>query len=270
MEFKIEAFDDQQRKNTAQVIKDAKADVLCLIEVEDMKTMQQFNGDLLNGNYKQYILIDSPNDQRGIDVACLSKFPIINIKTHIFDTFEKVQFSRDCLEVSLDIGANGPLHVLCNHFKSQIGGQPSADKRKKQATRVVEILQTTYDLKTNLVAVMGDLNEDSSNAYKSLDPLFACPDLVPIVDPALPMTERYTQYWEDGKKGERLTQLDYIFVSKTLHQKLKKFGFVREGIFDIEKAATDAGAAPVKPYDTVSAWNLSASDHAALWAQFEV
>jgi endonuclease/exonuclease/phosphatase family metal-dependent hydrolase len=174
------------------------------------------------------------------------------------------------LEVSLDIGANGPLHVLCNHFKSQIGGQPSADKRKKQATRVVEILQTTYDLKTNLVAVMGDLNEDSSNAYKSLDPLFACPDLVPIVDPALPMTERYTQYWEDGKKGERLTQLDYIFVSKTLHQKLKKFGFVREGIFDIEKAATDAGAAPVKPYDTVSAWNLSASDHAALWAQFEV
>jgi endonuclease/exonuclease/phosphatase family metal-dependent hydrolase len=276
--FKDEPFGDTQRKNTAQVIKDAGADVLCTIEVEDMETVQKFNTDALKHMYAQYISIDSPNDPRGIDVACLSKFAIVDIKTHIFDPYPNSTrhiFSRDCLEVALDIGGGKTLHLLCNHFKSQLGRSKkdrddSAAKRLAQATRVVEILKGSYDLGKELVAVTGDLNEDSSDAYQSLQPLFNCGNLFPVVDPKAPVKDRYTHYYAGGKKGEQLSQLDYIFVSKPLQAALKDVGFVRNGIFGVNKAAADIGADPVKVYPTVTDWNLSASDHAALWAEFDI
>jgi endonuclease/exonuclease/phosphatase family metal-dependent hydrolase len=275
--FRDEPFSDTQRENTARVIKDAGTDVLCAVEVEDMETVQKFNTEALKHMYAQYISIDSPNDPRGIDVACLSKYPIIDIKTHIFDGFGAYShvFSRDCLEVALDISGSEPLHVLCNHFKSQLARSKkekddAAAKRLAQATKVVKILDETYALDKELVAVMGDLNEDSSNSYQSLKPLFKCKDLFPLVDPNADVKDRYTHYYAGGSKGKQLSQLDYIFVSKALHEKFKDLGFVRNGIFGVDKAAADIGATPVEIYPTVTDWNLSASDHAALWAEFEV
>jgi endonuclease/exonuclease/phosphatase family metal-dependent hydrolase len=275
--FKDEPFQDAQRKNTARVIKDADADILSAIEVEGMDAIRKFNSEALNSKYNQFISIDSPNDPRGIDVACLSKYPIIGIKTHVFDSFESYDhvFSRDCLEVTLGIGGNKPLHVLCNHFKSQLGKtqkekDDAAARRCAQSRKVVEILQGGYQLDKDLVSVMGDLNEDSSNPYQSLKPLFDCGNLIPVVDPKEDKLKRYTHFYANGEPGEKLSQLDYIFLSKTLYAKIKKVGFIREGIFGVDKAASDAGAAPVTVYNTVTDWSLSASDHAALWAEFEI
>lgn len=274
--FLDEPFQDLQRQNTARVIAATAADVLCAVEVEGMDALGKFNKEALHNQYDQYISIDSPNDPRGIDVACLSKYPVLGIKTHVFDgygDFRRV-FSRDCLEVELDLGKT-VLHVLCNHFKSQRASFPeeaerSAAKRRAQAGRVAAILQQQYRLDRDWVVVLGDLNEDPASPYRSLQPLFDCPDLKPVVNPAASPLQRYTYYYAKGKKDERLSQLDYIFVSTPLARGLKSFGFVREGIFGIDKAAAAAGADPVNVYDTVTDWNLSASDHAALWAQFEL
>ncbi|WP_232540257.1 endonuclease/exonuclease/phosphatase family protein [Azohydromonas aeria] len=277
MIFKNEPFTDEERANTAKVILDANADVVCAVEIEGMDALNMFNRDALKKRFAQFVSIDSPNDPRHIDVACLSRFPVIGIKTHVFDAYRKYRrvFSRDCLEVAIDIGGNaGPLFVLCNHFKSQLGRGPngrqeSADKRRAQAERVREILGA-YDLKKQLVAVMGDLNEDSSNPYQSLAPLFNCPDLMPVVDPKLPAVERFTYYYAKAKKSERLSQLDYIFVSSALHDRHVEHGFVRGGIYGIVDAVKDAGGIPPEPFPNITTWSQAASDHAALWARFDL
>ncbi|WJV54194.1 endonuclease [Prodigiosinella aquatilis] len=276
--FKSQNFSDQQRKNTGKVIATLNADILCAVEVENMGVLKNFNSQILGKQkFNQFVMIDSPNDPRGIDVACLTRHHIIQLRTHVFDAgkqFDPV-FSRDCLEVMIDIGLKQPISVLCNHFKSQNGRteeerRRSAEKRRDQAVKVVEILTQTYDLKQDYVAVMGDLNEDSSNAWKSLEALFSLPDLHPVIDPAWPESERYTYYYAGGKKGERLNQLDYIFLSTPLYQAMTTWGVERRGIYDIDKIAAQEGAEPVEPFPEVTSWDTGASDHAALWVDVDI
>jgi endonuclease/exonuclease/phosphatase family metal-dependent hydrolase len=278
--FRRAEFSFEQRKNTGKVIKAMQADVLCGIEIEGMDVLRSFNSQVLQTQkhrYPQYVMIDSPNDPRGIDVACLSRFPIVNLRTHVFDNHPdfKPVFSRDCLEVTLDAGLDRPLHVLCNHFKSQSGKtkaekDKSALKRKAQTETVLQIMAATYNLAKDYVVVLGDLNEDSSNSYQSLAKLFNTPNLHPVVDPNLPVEQRYTYFFEGGKVGQKLNQLDYIFLSKPLFKKVSGFGFERRGIFNIDQIAQAQNADAVTPFDTVVSFDTSASDHAGLWVDIDL
>ena len=275
--FKAQDFSDEQRKNTGRVIKSLDADILCLVEVEGMAVLKAFNSQVLDTKkFAQYTMIDSPNDPRGIDLACLTRHKIVALKTHVFDAGKKFNpvFSRDCLEVAIDVGAAEPVFVLCNHFKSQ-GGRTqqerdnAAAKRLDQSTRVAEIL-AGYDLQRQNVVVLGDLNEDSSNAYGSLAPLFGVPDLHPVIDPSLPSEERFTYYYGGAKKGERLTQLDYIFLSRPLAQAMTAHGIERRGIFDLERITAKEGAPSQASFPDIDSWSLAASDHAAVWVELDI
>ena len=277
--FKAKEFSDEQRKNTGKVIKALNADNLCAVEVEGMDVLRAFNSQVLGGTkkFKQFVMIDSPNDPRGIDVGCLTKHRIIVIRTHVFDDgleFKPV-FSRDCLEVAIKVeGLDQPVYVLCNHFKSQSGKSnadrlQSAAKRKDQAGTVAKILRD-YDLTKAYVVVLGDLNEDTDNAFKSLAPLYGVANLHPVVDPSLPAEQRYTYHFAGGKKGQRLNQLDYIFLSTPLHNATTGHGFERRGIFEIDKIAEKEGAAAEKPFPEVDSWDVGASDHAGLWVDIDI
>lgn len=276
--FKGDEFSDQQRKNTGKVIKELNADILCAIEVEGMDVLKQFNSQVLGTKkFKQYVMIDSPNDPRGIDVACLTRHKILSVRTHVFDAgkvFNPV-FSRDCLEVAIDVGLKQPVFVLCNHFKSQGGRSQEdrdlgAEKRKDQTQRVVDILRETYDLTKDYVVILGDLNEDSSNTYQSLAKLFKVAHLYPVIDPNADIAERYTYYYEGGKKGEKLNQLDYIFLSKPLHDAITSVGVERRGIANIDQITEKQGVPVVSPFPDVTSWHTGASDHAAVWVELEV
>lgn len=275
--FKSQSFSDRQRRNTGKVIDALQADILCAVEVEGMGVLRDFNRQILGDDaFSQYVLIDSPNDPRGIDVACLTRHRITRLRTHVFDAGRQFNpvFSRDCLEATIDAGLSQPVQVLCNHFKSQNGRsdeerQRAAERRRDQAKKVAEILQS-YDLTREYVAVMGDLNEDSSNAWHSLQPLFALNDLHPVIDPKLPETERYTYYFASGKKGERLNQLDYIFLSTPLFQAITAHGIERRGIWQIDKIAKKEGAPAETPFPEVTSWDTGASDHAAVWVEVEM
>ncbi|WP_233972883.1 endonuclease/exonuclease/phosphatase family protein [Pectobacterium versatile] len=276
--FKSQEFSSQQRKNTGKVITLLNADILCAVEVENMDVLRDFNSQVLGKKkFNQFVMIDSPNDPRGIDVACLTRYRISQLRTHIFDAgkqFDPV-FSRDCLEVTLDACLKQPIYILCNHFKSQSGQteeerQRGAQKRRDQSERVAEIVQQTYDLKKDYVVILGDLNEDSSNPWQSLAPLFSLPDLHPVIDPERPEKERYTYYFSGGKKGARLNQLDYIFLSAPLHQAVVAWGIERRGIYNIDKIAAKEGAEPVIPLPEVTSWDTAASDHAALWVEVDI
>ncbi|HEY0886573.1 MAG TPA: endonuclease/exonuclease/phosphatase family protein [Ramlibacter sp.] len=276
--FRAREFSDQQRKNTGKVIKALNADILCAVEVEGMDVLRAFNSQVLGTKkFKQFVMIDSPNDPRGIDVACMTKHTIVGLRTHVFDageTFNPV-FSRDCLEVAISVeGLDQNVFVLCNHFKSQSGKNDaarkrSAEKRNDQARTVARILEG-YDLEKQYVVVLGDLNEDTANAYQSLDPLFNVAGLSPVVDPLLPPGERYTYHYGGAKKGERLNQLDYIFLSAPLVKAMTGFGIERRGIFDIAAIAQKEGAPEATSFPEITSWDLAGSDHAGVWVELEL
>ena len=53
--FKPAEFSETARENTAQVIKDIKADILCVVEAENRQVLQSFDSHLLNNKYKYSI-----------------------------------------------------------------------------------------------------------------------------------------------------------------------------------------------------------------------
>jgi endonuclease/exonuclease/phosphatase family metal-dependent hydrolase len=249
------------QKSTAEVIKAVDADVQCMAEVEDRITLDAFSRQFLKNShsYAYNMLIDG-NDDRGIDVALLTRLEISDVKTHIFDTengSSKRIFSRDCLELTLKTQTGRNLFLLINHFKSKLGPQGTSNaKRKAQAERVAEILES-YDLKKDLVAVAGDFNDTPDSA--PLQALLTKPNLTDVLVDRFPnAADRWT--YRDKK------QIDYLLVSRPLSQAVVDVGIERRGLFNAEKLT----GGQVKSFPTVLDNTTDASDHCAVWAEFDI
>ena len=69
---RVIAYEDDARQMTALAIADCHADIVCLQEVEDLKTLEAFEQNYLlpmtGLTYPQKVWIEG-NDGRGIDVA---------------------------------------------------------------------------------------------------------------------------------------------------------------------------------------------------------
>ncbi len=264
LEFKRDKFDDDTQKNIARVIRDVGADVLCIVEVENRITLEQFNSDRLSGQnrYPYSMLIDG-NDSRGIDVGLYSRHEPGAVWTNIFDRNSrgKDMFSRDCLEVELYLPSGESLYVLLNHFKSKSGGERRSDPRRtEQAEAVAEILTTEYDLQSEHVIVMGDLND--TPARDPLQPLLGLQDLHDVLELQFPDTpaDRWTYHYS------RNEQIDYILVSEPLKQAFVKADVFRRGMADVDQYSNGA----IQPYTQVTGWRNAASDHGAVWAEFDI
>jgi endonuclease/exonuclease/phosphatase family metal-dependent hydrolase len=247
--------------NTARVIQAVNADVLCLVEVEDRHTLDRFDRLTLakfKASFGQNLLIDG-NDPRGIDIGVLSRFPIRSVRSHIDDVTEKKRvpiFSRDCPEFEIELPDGRTLWLLGNHFKSQgYGAQAANDaKRKLQAQRVREILRR-FDLTRDLVVVAGDLNGTPTSA--PLKPLLTTPGLCDVLKSPLHHGPSWT--YHDGRQ-----QIDYLLVSQPLFASLKSVGIERRGLFH---KTNFGGKFPY--FAEVTDEVTQASDHAAVWAEFE-
>lgn len=267
IKFKREKFSETTRLNTVRVIKEVKADIQCFVEVENRETLSNFNGDLLGSKRFPFNILIDGNDDRGIDVGLLSRFPIKNLRTHIFDkekpTSRSFIFSRDCLEVELEMTGGKSLFILCNHFKSKgfSASQTDADKKRKaQANRVKEILKSNYDLKTDMVVVLGDFNDTPDS--NPLAELLAVPNLFDVLKVKFgnDIENTYTYFFK------KKIQIDYLLVSKPLKEAMTDAGVERRGMFDIDTLSNGV----VKRFDTITAPSNAASDHAAVWADFNI
>lgn len=204
------------RRITASAIKAIKADILGLQEIEAMDTLKRFVKEFLpKEGFNYQVLIDG-NDPRLIDVALLSKFPIDYIRTHQFDRLPGKKgfiFSRDCLEVGVRLSQGTVLPVFVNHFKSMVGGRKNTmPRRKAQAQRVVEILQSRFgdDPGESAWVVLGDLNDYMPS--EGLQPLLGQPWMENVLD-RLPEQEQWTHHYS---KKDEYKQLDYILLSRSL------------------------------------------------------
>ena len=265
IEFKRADFSEMTRENTAKVIKDIRAEVVCVVEAESRPILESFDAQLLGSRYLYEMLIDG-NDPRGIDVGIYSKYPLGGVWTHVFDKVGRsTVFSRDCLEAQIFLPNGRPLYMLCNHFKSRgydFDGK-SSEKRTRQAKRVVEIL-AKYDLTSDWVIVAGDFN-DSPNS-PPLQPLLTVDNLYDVLSLQFPAdsAKRWTYHYKEFE------QIDFILVSKPLREQMRKAGVERRGMYDLKRMTSSSkGLVEVEEeYKTVTHWTNAASDHAAVWAEF--
>lgn len=228
---------EEEKKFTAQAIKETDADVIALQEIENLHALRRFRNtqrSLKNQGYDHMIVIDG-NDPRFIDVGVLSRYPIENIDTHIHEKAEGSRyplFSRDCLECDIVLPGNKRLRLFVNHLKSMYnpknpcnGRKDTRNKRLLQAHRVRQIVSEQFpdslQDSEQPFAILGDFNdylETDSQGQTSIGDLVSWERVENIVA-RLPKQDQWTHYYKGNRRcgfGKTYKQLDYILLSKPL------------------------------------------------------
>ncbi len=243
VQTKFVVWDAARRDLAAQALAEPDGvlpDIMCLQEVENMVSIRVLNEYHLGKHYKYAMLVDG-YDPRNIDVAVLSVFPILDVRSHVddVDSTNKRIFSRDCLEVTLDIGSK-PLTVFVNHLKSKFvdtRGKTKAKveqdtlaghkKRLAQAQFVQKLVRARFKGQHSkaLYAVVGDFNDTEESPW--VKPLVKSSLLTDVVAPRVNPDDRWTYYWRS--KG-RVQQIDFILASEALAKRVGAAHIERSGL----------------------------------------
>jgi endonuclease/exonuclease/phosphatase family metal-dependent hydrolase len=216
---------------TGAAVRELRADVLCLQEVENVDTLKHFRAQALGGRAEYpYVAGVDGNDPRLIDVAVLSKVPITRIRSnqHFMDPASPTAalFSRDCLEVDVEVEV-GPertrtVSLFVNHFKSMLGGRAETRaKRERQARKVMDLVIDRFGREAPGSApfvILGDLNdylETNGDGSSGIDQLVNWDQVENVVARRLPEDDQWTHYFSGG---DEYRQLDYLLPSTSLAQ----------------------------------------------------
>jgi endonuclease/exonuclease/phosphatase family metal-dependent hydrolase len=263
VELKTEPVDELAMRHTARVIKDIDADILGVIEAENRISLSKFSAQMLQlvgGTPYAHVLLIDGNDDRGIDVAVLTKagFETGNVRPHVDDTDgQGLIFSRDCPEYSITTPSGETIVVLVSHLKSKgFGSQASSNaKRQRQATRTAEIYARLVAEGHPSVAVVGDFNDTPDSA--ALAPLLAQTDLQDVSTHPRFVSDGRPGTFGNGTKGNKI---DYILLSPALFGRVTNARIFRKGVW----GGKNGDLWPV--YPTMKDKVHQASDHAAIYA----
>lgn len=186
---------DDTRQLTALAIADARADIICLQEVDNIEALKAFEYGYLfkmvGQGYRQKYTT-AGNDMRGIDVAVMMReqtadgqpIAFVRMTSHAHVTFadfglhtpelealglkenERI-FRRDCLEIDLTVGGL-PLTLYTVHFKSMgsprngmNGRDASMPLRFAEAHAVRRIIEARFgaQVRDRRWAICGDMND---------------------------------------------------------------------------------------------------------------
>ena len=258
-ELRRENVEWEATYNTGRVIVESHPDILIVVEVENRPTLERFCELVLAAKfqftYPHFMVVDG-NDDRGIDVGILSRFPILDIRSHVDDLGAdgKEIFSRDCPEYEIELPSGRRIVVLPNHFKSKRNGddQASLDRRKAQAERAHEIAKAALD-RSDLVLLGGDLND--------------VPDSPPLASLFVEGFEDVSTHpdWPSDRPGtydcgRQDEKFDYLILSPQLRSCLQHVGLERRGSYHPKLW---------DHFDTVDK-SSEASDHHLVWADFNL
>jgi endonuclease/exonuclease/phosphatase family metal-dependent hydrolase len=147
----------QKLTNLAEVVAAMKPDILCLVEVENRRVLEDLSRVTASafGWNLPVIIHRAGGDKRGIDVAILSR----DEPAHIAWT-TPVTGMRDQLAATFDFGGR-ELTVFCNHWKSNLG-IPATNTaiRMQEARHLAHQIRAILDRRPDAAVVAtGDFND---------------------------------------------------------------------------------------------------------------
>ena len=157
----------------AGVLDELAADVMALQEVENRDALERLaTQGPLRGIYPYRVLVEG-NDPRGIDVAVLSRYPVVHQQTHRNDWFFRrdesggdcYRYARDCLEVHLKVAGRRVI-LLVVHFKSHRDDDPDRRLAEAQQTRLLADRLAEEHSQASLV-IAGDFNDPPESSTLS-------------------------------------------------------------------------------------------------------
>jgi endonuclease/exonuclease/phosphatase family metal-dependent hydrolase len=246
--------------NTGRVIAEVNPDILVTLEVENRPTLDRFNEQVLGAQFNKafphFMLVDG-NDERGIDVGILSRFPIDTIRSHVDDRNADGNrtFSRDCPEYDVLLPGGERLIVLPNHFKSKRNGDDEVSRKRRTAQAVgANTIATTALGRSPLVLIAGDLNDTPDSA-----------PLAQLFTGGFTDIQHHADYPVDrpGTYGTGLVsgKIDYLICSPQLWNTVQTCGIERRGSYHPNLW---------KPFDTVTRLSEQSSDHFCVWMEVEL
>lgn len=178
---------EQKINNLSQVIKafDHKkgADIVVFQEVENINALTLLRNKGLKGlGYRHLVLVEGP-DSRGIDVAIMSRYPLIKQKYHQVSMKPySSRTTRGILEATFNVDGK-KVAVLANHWPSQA----NPDETRMNAAEV--LIKNAQKIKADLVVATGDFNTVEDDVLN-------------------PLKLRMKYYFEDVEdKGRRATKI---------------------------------------------------------------
>ena len=272
LELKTAPVDEQAITMTARMIRDMRADILALVEIESRPVLTEFHDYIytpLSGHRYKHLMVIDGNDGRGIDVGIMVNdgFSIPSMRSHVDEEIngQKV-FSRDCPEYILDTPGGEKIAVLPNHFKSKYGGnnQASKDKREAQARFTAQYYERLLAEGIENVIVLGDLNDTPDS--NELQPLLNTSLQEVTNHPAFTEFEFNAATNDRGigtfGTGADSKKIDYILLSPALWTKVQRGGIFRKGVYTAS-GRWEMYAELTKPH-------YAASDHHGIWVDLEL
>lgn len=254
----------------AESLERLDADVVSLQELSSKETLE---ADLLSrrGLAEKYphVAWVEGNDQRGIRLGVISKYPINSVTSHADTKFPLVDgsgttdFSRDLMRVDIDLDNNPEtteLSVYNTHSKSRrpsSPGQISSDtQRISEGTAIRNIVEEEMKpFPARLFVVTGDFNDSHNDA--SVKAILTPKGKEEWVDSLDHLSENDRKTWPANPNDTRFdsVQFDHIIYPSSKRDQLISSEPVRYG----------------QSLDTDTRWvSSAASDHLPVIARFTV
>lgn len=203
-----EARFSKKLQNVAKVIKSFDAtnkgpDIVVLQEIENANVINKIVTKGLDKlGYRATALIEG-DDERGIDVGVISKYPIAKALRHPLIMNGKKINTRGILEVHIDVNGKDVV-VFANHWPSQ--SNPTQERIASAQILAARAKAANADL----VIALGDFNTLSTERPSPFDSLKDFIDADPEARRYLPNLNPGTHFY----KGE-WSSLDHIFILKS-------------------------------------------------------
>lgn len=229
-----------------KILRDIRADIVMLNEVGGEESLEHFNKHFLDSEYKVYL--KEGNSSRGIDVGYLIRAdldlkavlishkdrPINFLYPHETQTpagGKSHYFSRDVAELRLFRPKdNSPLlTILLTHLKSKLDSDKiDSGGKLRRAAELKSLLEIYKEVQDELgpqnpALVCGDFNGIAAKVATEPEflPIYETTDLKDVLEIAeKPQNERYTQVQITNQGKQLLLQIDYIFASTALQNKI--------------------------------------------------
>ena len=207
----------------AEVIVAMKPDILCLVEVENRRVLEDLAQVIAKkeGRPKMEIVHSEGGDLRGIEVAILSRF-----KPDPQSCKWKAPFPgiRDILSATFVID-NRPLTVMVNHWKSKLGRKKESEEMREKCARTLRsLVEERLDGSASpALLATGDFNDGPDSTFlaragATMEPekgLKGGGPLLVNLNATIPDKKaRYSYFYE---RGGEWSELDMMLVSAGLY-----------------------------------------------------